>query len=869
MVFLACGGVCLARAHAFASERTAWGLIGAGLLFYASGSVVYNLDLASAATVTFPSRADTLWLALYPLSLAGMVALVRARHVQVNASLWLDAMIGGSAVAAVAAVFILSPVVEVAAGAGPATAAQLAYPLFDLVLTGFAVVLWGAGRWRFDAWCALAAGFACIAIGDSAYVVAQSGEGWDPGSLTDLAYAAGTMLLAVAAWRSEPLRRDVPNARVALPIAFTVTAFALVSYEAFADLDVLAVVLIRLTLLAVVLRLGVTLWWLSRQRADLEALAASDPLTGLGNYRAFQEQLAVAVAEGAQASVIVLDLDHFKALNDTYGHAEGDRVLQATATALSRTAGDGAFVARVGGEEFAILIPRVDAAAAAAVAEACRGALARLAMPGPALACSAGVAAFPAHATTVQQLLQAADGALYWAKRSGRNRIRIFDPSHFVALSLHEQRREVEVMLASTNPFAPAFQPVMELATGRVAGYEALARFAPPFDRPPQLWFAQAHRSGLGAVLEAQALRAALAVAERPPGTFLALNVSPAALLSAEVGAALPHELEGIVIELTEHDAFDEDGALELALSALRARGARIALDDAGAGYAGLQQLIRIRPDIVKVDRSLIAGIHDDPSKLALLEALAHFATTTGAAVCAEGVEELAELRALAGLDVTYAQGYALARPGAAWPQIPAAVAAEAASADHHGMRIAGMPVPGAAPSLGEMTDVLARVGTREEFNRALHGVTLQLGAQESAIARVDAAAACLVTFSEHTWSAEGERFLLADYPTTAHVIAEQAIGQVIAGDPASDPAELEILELAGMQAVLLMPLVHEGRTIALLEIYRRSAQAWTNTQVDLARVLANHIAPSLVRAMLSDLPAPSRRQVRPQPAPR
>ena len=302
------------------------------------------------------------------------------------------------------------------------------------------------------------------------------------------------------------------------------------------------------------------------------------------------------------------------------------------------------------------------------------------------------------------------------------------------------------------------------------------------------------------------------------------------------------------MIELTEHEAFDEDGALELALTALRARGARIALDDAGAGYAGLQQLIRVRPDIVKVDRSLVAGIHEDASKLALLEALAHFATTTGAAVCAEGVEELSELRALARVDVTYAQGYALARPGPAWPVIPAAVAAEVASADHHGMRLAGVPVVGAAASLAEMTDVLARARTLEELNRALHGVTLQLGADEAAMSRVDAAAGCLVTVSNHTWTHEGERFALADYPTTAHVIAEQAIGQVIAGDPASDPAELAVLETAGMRAVLLMPLVHDGTTIALLEVYRRSPQAWTNTQVDLARMLANHIAPSLAR---------------------
>ena len=160
------------------------------------------------------------------------------------------------------------------------------------------------------------------------------------------------------------------------------------------------------------------------------------------------------------------------------------------------------------------------------------------------------------------------------------------------------------------------------------------------------------------------------------------------------------------MIELTEHEAFGEDVALELELATLRERGARIALDDAGAGYAGLQQLIRLRPDIVKVDRSLVAGIHADVPKRALLEALARFAGTTGAAVCAEGVEELAELRALTGLDVTYAQGYALARPAPAWPAIPAAVAAEVAAAGDHGMRAAGASE---AASLGEVTEVLAR----------------------------------------------------------------------------------------------------------------------------------------------------------------
>ena len=217
------------------------------------------------------------------------------------------------------------------------------------------------------------------------------------------------------------------------------------------------------------------------------------------------------------------------------------------------------------------------------------------------------------------------------------------------------------------NAIRPVFQPVLELATGRVCGYEALARFDGDAVRRPDQWFAQAHRAGLGAELEALALRSALAVAGRPAGTFLALNVSPRALLAPPIEDALPEDLSDIVIELTEHELFTADLALEARLQELRDRGARVALDDAGAGYAGLQQLIRVAPDILKIDRSLVHGAHSDGSRYALLEALVSFAGTTGAAVCGEGVEDLADLRALADLDATYAQGYALARPADAW----------------------------------------------------------------------------------------------------------------------------------------------------------------------------------------------------------
>ena len=162
--------------------------------------------------------------------------------------------------------------------------------------------------------------------------------------------------------------------------------------------------------------------------------------------------------------------------------------------------------------------------------------------------------------------------------------------------------------------------------------------------------------------------------------------MSPSALVSAELTAVLPDDLSDIVIELTEDEVFSSDISLDATLSQLRDRGARIAVDDAGAGYAGLQQVVRIAPEILKIDRSLITGIDVDASKMALVEALARFASTTGAAVCGEGIETAAELRMLARADATYAQGYALGRPGPPWAEGDATMAGKTAAELSMGM---------------------------------------------------------------------------------------------------------------------------------------------------------------------------------------
>ncbi len=856
-IFLGCGLVTLNRALT-ARERVPWMLLGSGLVLYGGGSVYFNL----AGGPAFPSAADALWLSLYPLAFAALAALLRSRLRHLNDGVWLDGVIGGTAIAALVAALVFDPVFEVAVGAGPASLARLGYPLGDLVGVGVVSVVWAITGRRMDAfWALLGSGFAILAVADSVYVVQAARGTYAPGSLLDLPYAAATILMAASSWaapRSHHPPVDASAKRLTLPVVSGLTGLALTTYALVAGLNPLATALSVLTLLAVVLRLGSTLARLNRRQMDLAVLAATDPLTGLANHRAVHERLSCELGRaresGEHVSVIALDIDHFKVINDTYGHTEGDAALQAIGGELSRQARGSDLVGRVGGEEFALVLPATSGDEAYAIAERCRAALSRLSVQGVAISCSAGVASYPADDAEGTRLVELADGALYWAKRSGRDQTRRYDPREVILLSSTEQRAQVQALLERGDALTPVFQPIVELATGRIAGYEALTRFLHTTPvRTPDVWFAQARRCGLGGPLEAQAIERALAVPGRPPGTFLAMNVSPAALLSPEVAAALPEDLSDIVIELTEDEVFARDGALDAALVGLRARGARIAVDDAGAGYAGLQQLVRIKPEVLKLDRSLITGLETDPSKVALLEALASFASTTGAAVCCEGIESLEELRILARVDTTYAQGYALGKPSRGWAGDVAEVAAHTAAELAMGMRLApGAPAGSGAPhTLGEVSDMLARVRSRADMSTAVELVKQMLHADEVSISRVHPDERCVETLTAHDLTRTGERFSYDDYPTTEHVITAQVLGQLIEGDPAGDAAELALLAELRMRALLMAPIVARGETVGLLEIYRATARPWTASEIDHARLLAH----SLGGAVQSDAP--------------
>jgi EAL domain-containing protein (putative c-di-GMP-specific phosphodiesterase class I) len=227
-------------------------------------------------------------------------------------------------------------------------------------------------------------------------------------------------------------------------------------------------------------------------------------------------------------------------------------------------------------------------------------------------------------------------------------------------------RWDCRPLLAGEDDLTVVFQPIVDLASATVAGYEALARF--PGTASPEVWFAAAHEAGLGAELEALALRKALAaVPDLPPNTFLTVNVSPHLLGTAPVMAALaaPATLRRVVVELTEHMPTPDLAVLREQTAALRGRGALIAIDDAGSGYAGLQQLAEVRPQLVKLDRALVAGADTDPVKAALAEMVGTFTSRIDAWLLAEGVETVGELATFARLGVPLAQGWLFGRPAA------------------------------------------------------------------------------------------------------------------------------------------------------------------------------------------------------------
>jgi diguanylate cyclase (GGDEF)-like protein len=423
------------------------------------------------------------------------------------------------------------------------------------------------------------------------------------------------------------------------------------------------------------------------RQADLQARyeaamadALRDPLTGLGNHRAFHEELdrhvAAALRYHVPLSLLLIDIDDFKAVNDTRGHANGDRVLRGFGGLLNASLrrADRAF--RVGGDEFAVLFPHTDLEGARVVS---RRLLTQALEPTVAigeaesLSFSGGLSALPELGLGPAQLYSQADAALYAAKRGGRTDVIIFEPSMEVADPAGASVSAVAEVIAR-GQLHPVYQPIVAIPDGHVIGVEGLIRPLPPapFATPAQL-FAAAEAGGHVTNLDLACVDTIVAGARGlPADQFLTVNLAPSTLEASEFssGAVLAilerHEFapDRLIIELTEHQPLNDLERARSRMAAFRRAGVRFAADDIGAGNAGLRLLSEFEFDVIKVDLSLVHRSESERPSNAVLGSVVELALRTGALVVAEGIERSAQMGPLLRLGITAGQGFFLGRPG-------------------------------------------------------------------------------------------------------------------------------------------------------------------------------------------------------------
>jgi diguanylate cyclase (GGDEF)-like protein len=402
--------------------------------------------------------------------------------------------------------------------------------------------------------------------------------------------------------------------------------------------------------LLVLLRISGLLRTVQTQSELLAVMARSDALTGLPNRGTWDHELIRltddAREQGRPLTVALFDLDHFKRYNDTRGHIAGDRLLRELSSVWRSAVAGRGVLARYGGEEFGLAVPGMPLAEVEAIVAS----LCRLVPDGQ--CASVGMAAWHRD-EAVPDLMSRVDSALYVAKRSGRN-----------AVSVARAESGADFGSRTGRALTPrmVYQPIVDIVTGRVVAVEALARFDTSV-LPPDEIFARAWLRGQGPKLEADAIASALRAASVFGSLPVHVNVSARGLVTPQVRSVLRASLRSVVIEVTEQDISADSAGMTAILDQFRRRGAQLAIDDFGVGFSNLRRMVGLRPEIIKLDRSLVMGIEHDAAARSVVAAVAHQAQLSGRIVCAEGVESAAERHTLMGLGVPHAQGYLFSRP--------------------------------------------------------------------------------------------------------------------------------------------------------------------------------------------------------------
>ncbi len=388
------------------------------------------------------------------------------------------------------------------------------------------------------------------------------------------------------------------------------------------------------------------------------------------------------------------------------------------------------------------------------------------------------------------------------------------------------------------------FQPIVDVATGRIVAAEALSRFAAIRRIHIDEVFALAGIEGWAPELEAACLRAALGRRSAiPADVLMTVNVSPDMLSHPAIQLALEGDLAGLAIEITENVSRDP-AALQEALVDIRRRGGLIVIDDASSGYAGLLRLSTLRPDIVKIDRSLVTGARGDDVRSVVIEALVNLSHRIGARVVGEGVETLDDLIGLAELDVDLAQGWVTGVPASTLPTSLPEV--ELTCRQSRKAMLAGM-AKASAGVLANVTTALSASTDITELQAVLEAASSHLGVDAIGLSLLDDHG-MLHEITAAGTSIAPEAFALSAYPATEEALLTQTMIEAHVADATTDLAERELLASDGFASLLLAPVIANGRRRGILELRTRTHRLWTTEDMNHARTVADHVAGTLLR---------------------
>ncbi|MBM7806618.1 diguanylate cyclase (GGDEF)-like protein [Geodermatophilus bullaregiensis] len=678
-------GLVSCRAVASDQDRRAWAAFGVGLASFLAGTLVYYARYQDLAVVPYPAWSDLGWVLFYPFVYVALLGMLRTRVPRLSARVWLDGLVVGLTVAAAGAAFALGAALRAAEGNLDVVLVGLAYPVADLVLlTLVAGAIAVMGRGAGASWWWISGGLGLFAVVDTVYAFQLAHGSYVDGGPVDLGWGLAFACFGAAAARHparEPGRRREGADALVLPAVCVLGALALLLRGYLGD---------ESEPLAGWLALGAVLAALARTALsfhDVKALADSrrqartDELTGLVNRRGVYELLATLdeeLAAGAEMAVLLVDLDRFKEINDSLGHAAGDELLRQVGPRLAADLRATDVLARLGGDEFVVVARDLDADGATALGERIRTHLREPFRSGSmdlTVDASVGIAVGPVQACCAEELLQMADLAMYAAKRR-RTGVAVFDEArdgqgrHRLELA-DQLRRGI-----AGGELVLHYQPKLAFDGDHVVGVEALARWRHP-ERGllfPDTFIEVAESSGLMGELTVAVLDLALAQVRTWADTghrlSVAVNVSPSNLVDDRFPDEVAQRLRvhglpasALVLEVTESLLMEDRERAVSVLRRLRDAGVGIAIDDYGTGYSSLAYLAELPVTELKLDRAFVGSMVDSPRNSAIVTSTLQLSHALGLVLVAEGAEDQATVDALADLGCDQVQGYHLSRP--------------------------------------------------------------------------------------------------------------------------------------------------------------------------------------------------------------